>query len=142
MGMFDNYTPENLEKHVADNYYQMLPQDDVYSIDAGVSVMHVFRLPVKFKEKFIESVEVVYKQHRRLMLSKTPRVYPIDDMKCALIIVDLSPEETAQFDGTLLDTIVQVFVTLKNGEIICDEPKKVIVRNTALVGGEAAEEEE
>jgi len=74
MGMFDNYTPENLEKHVADNYYQMLPQDDVYSIDAGVSVMHVFRLPVKFKEKFIESIEVVYKQHRRLMLSKTPRV--------------------------------------------------------------------
>lgn len=106
------------------------PEPPKHTIIAGGSCENEFRVPFEYSEDIV-GIEVVYKQLCRLELIKTP-VKIISDGTGFIIRVVFTPEESAQFGGTLLSTVAQVKIDI-GGELLYSNIIRIKVLPTLKV---------
>ena len=110
MGMFDNWTEEEMAK-IPDNRIVRLPCTKRQKVVVGADSVNTFEMP--FKDGTEYSAKVIYTQEARLSFEVTPAKddCEVDAKRGVLRIkVSLTPEQTAQLGGTLIDTRAQVRV--------------------------------
>ena len=108
MGMFDNYSLKSTD--IPSNIYKYLVGPEENYIVANGSCYNTFRMMFYYDASLITSVSVTYYQAERLTLTKSGDDLEIANLDDHTFIVkcNLSPEETAMFKGTNLDTLAQV----------------------------------
>lgn len=99
-------------------------------IMVGETSVQSFDVPFDVEEDCIDW-EIIYKLGLEVVLIKSKETIEIiKDEDNTILSCVISPEETKLFNSTILDTLVQIKFTMKDGNIIYSEIYKIKINNS------------
>ena len=123
--MLENFTPTNRP----DNRFAFLDIDTEDEIVAGETCVQMFHLPFKYSE-VVNFADILYTQGFEPLIQKCCCSLEIieEDNNSSVVKSVLYPGESLAFTDTLLDSFVQLKLTLKDGRVVYSIPRRLKIR--------------